>query len=81
MSPTMQEKQPFIEMPAVVVGDVSRNRIRVELENGQRIVANLSGKVRLDFTRVLPGKKVLVEFSPYDLTRARIIRVLEEEKE
>jgi len=77
----MQEKESFIEMPATVVGDVSRNRIRVELENGQRCVAGLSGKVRLDFTRVLPGKKVLVEFSPYDLSRARIIGVLQEEKE
>jgi translation initiation factor IF-1 len=76
----MQEKEPFIEMPATVIGEVSKHRIRVELENGQRIVAGLSGKMRLDFIRVLPGQKVLIEFSPYNLARARIIESLEEKK-
>ncbi|MEM6821781.1 MAG: translation initiation factor IF-1 [Verrucomicrobiota bacterium] len=75
----MQKQEPFIKMPASVVGEVSKNRIRVELENGQRLVAGISGKVRLGFTRVLPGDKVLVEFSPYDLSKARIIEMLEEQ--
>lgn len=73
----MEENAVFITMPAVVIGEVSNNRIRIELQNGQRTVAALSGKVRLDFTRVLPGRKVLVEYAPYNLERARIIELIE----
>ncbi|HRX27266.1 MAG TPA: translation initiation factor IF-1, partial [Aminivibrio sp.] len=46
---------------------------RVELDNGHRILAHVSGKIRLHFIRILPGDKVLVEISPYDLARGRII--------
>jgi len=46
---------------------------RVELENGHRVLAHVSGKIRLNFIRILPGDRVLLELSPYDLTRGRII--------
>ena len=45
---------------------------RVELDNGHRILAHISGKMRMNYIRILPGDKVLVELSPYDLTRGRI---------
>ncbi len=45
---------------------------RVELENGHRVLAHISGKVRMNFIKILPGDKVMVELSPYDLTRGRI---------
>jgi translation initiation factor IF-1 len=45
---------------------------RVELENGHRVLAHVSGKMRMNFIRILPGDKVKVELSPYDLTRGRI---------
>ena len=46
---------------------------RVELENGHRILAHISGKMRMNFIRILPGDKVTIEMSPYDLTKGRII--------
>jgi translation initiation factor IF-1 len=46
---------------------------RVELENGHRVLAHISGKMRMHFIKILPGDKVTVELSPYDLTRGRII--------
>jgi translation initiation factor IF-1 len=46
---------------------------RVELENGHRIIAHVSGKMRMHFIRILPGDKVVVEMSPYDLTKGRIV--------
>ena len=62
----------------VVVGKVSETlpnaMFRVELENGHKVLAHISGKMRMYFIRILPGDKVTVELSPYDLTRGRIIR-------
>lgn len=49
---------------------------RVALENGQEILAHVSGKIRMNYIKILPGDKVTVEFSPYDLTKGRIIRRL-----
>ena len=46
---------------------------RVELENGHKVLAHISGKMRMNYIRILPGDRVLVELSPYDLTRGRII--------
>ena len=46
---------------------------RVELENGHRVLAHISGKLRMNFIRILPGDKVTIELSPYDLTKGRII--------
>ena len=52
---------------------LSNAMFRVELENGHQILAHISGKLRMNFIRILPGDKVLVEMSPYDLTKGRII--------
>jgi len=67
-----------IKLIGTVVNVLTPTRFRVEMENGRQMLATLSGQARLDFIRVLPGKKVLVEFSPYDLSEGRIIG--EEEK-
>ena len=57
----------------VLVTDLYPNAMfEVELENGHKILANISGKLRMNFIRILPGDKVTVEMSPYDLTRGRI---------
>ena len=53
-------------------GDLPNAMFRVELPNGHRILAHISGKMRMHFIRILPGDKVTVELSPYDLTRGRI---------
>lgn len=62
-----------IQMNGTVTGPIDQAVFRVELSNGKQVPARLSGKMRLDFIRVLPGTKVLVEFSPYDLSQGRII--------
>ena len=65
-------KKDAIEVRAQVVESLPQSTFRVELENGHRIVANISGKMRLHFIRILPGDTVRVEMSPYDLTKGRI---------
>ncbi|MDZ4789547.1 MAG: translation initiation factor IF-1 [Blastochloris sp.] len=62
-----------IQVKGTVISLVSKTRYRVELDNGRRMVVNLAGKMRMDFIRLLPATKVLVEFSPYDLSSGRII--------
>lgn len=62
-----------IEIRGKVVETLPKSMFRVELENGHRILANISGKMRLLFIRILPGDTVRVEMSPYDLTKGRII--------
>lgn len=62
-----------IQMNGTVTGPIDQAVFRVELSNGKQVPARLSGKMRLDFIRILPGTKVLVEFSPYDLSQGRII--------
>lgn len=65
-----------IEMNGTIV-DASRNAMfRVQLETGQTVLCHVCGKIRKFFVRVIPGDKVIVELSPYDLTRGRIIRRL-----
>lgn len=61
-----------IEIEGKVVELLPNATFRVELANGQRILANVSGKMRLHFIRILPGDSVMVEMSPYDLTKGRI---------
>lgn len=61
-----------IEMEGVVLESLPNAMFRVELENGLVILAHISGKIRKNFIRILPGDKVKVELSPYDLTRGRI---------
>ncbi|MCX7943213.1 MAG: translation initiation factor IF-1 [Deltaproteobacteria bacterium] len=66
-------KEGTIEVEGTVVETLPNTMFRVELPNGKKIIAYLSGKMRMHFIRILPGDKVIVELSPYDLTRGRII--------
>ncbi len=66
-------KEKGIEQEGVVVETLPNATFRVELPNGHRILAHVSGKIRMHFIKILPGDKVLVELSPYDLSRGRII--------
>ncbi|MBI2863450.1 MAG: translation initiation factor IF-1 [Chloroflexi bacterium] len=65
-------KKDVIEVEGTVVESLPNAMFRVELANGHRVLAHISGKIRLHFIRILPGDRVLVELSPYDLTRGRI---------
>lgn len=65
-------KQDMIEIEGIVVESLPNAMFRVELENGHKILAHISGKLRQNFIRILPGDKVTVEMSPYDLTKGRI---------
>ncbi len=66
-------KQSLIKQDGVIVEALSNAMFRVELENGHQLIAHISGKMRMHYIRILPGDKVGVEMSPYDLTRGRII--------
>jgi translation initiation factor IF-1 len=66
-------KDDAIEVEAVVVEALPNAMFRVELENKHQVLATISGKMRKNFIRILPGDRVLVELSPYDLNRGRII--------
>jgi translation initiation factor IF-1 len=65
-------KEDSIEVTGAVVETLPNAMFRVELENGHRVLAHISGKMRLHFIKILPGDKVTVELSPYDLNRGRI---------
>lgn len=65
-------KKETIEVEGTVTEGLRNAMFRVELTNGHRVLAHISGKIRLHFIKILPGDKVLVELSPYDLTRGRI---------
>ena len=65
-------KDDLIEVAAKVVDVLPNTKFKVELENGHTILAHVSGKIRMNNIRILPGDKVKVELSPYDLTRGRI---------
>ncbi|MBI3143266.1 MAG: translation initiation factor IF-1 [Bacteroidetes bacterium] len=65
-------KQATIEQDGVVVEALPNAMFRVELENGHEILAHISGKMRMYYIRILPGDKVKIEMSPYDLTKGRI---------
>ncbi|HHW48521.1 MAG TPA: translation initiation factor IF-1 [Clostridiaceae bacterium] len=65
-------KDDVIEVEGTVVEALPNAMFQVELENGHRVLAHISGKLRMNFIRVLPGDKVTLELSPYDLTRGRI---------
>ncbi|UCF42685.1 MAG: translation initiation factor IF-1 [Planctomycetota bacterium] len=62
-----------IRLQATVIDALPNAMFRVELENGHRILAHVSGKMRMHFIRILPGDTVTVEMSPYDLNRGRIV--------
>lgn len=65
-------KEDCIEVEGVVVEPLPNAMFRVQLENGHKILAHISGKMRMHFIKILPGDKVKIELSPYDLTRGRI---------
>ena len=65
-------KADVIEIEGTVVEKLPNTMFQVELENGHQVLAHISGKLRMNFIRILPGDKVTVELSPYDLTRGRI---------
>ncbi|MDI9481590.1 MAG: translation initiation factor IF-1 [Bacillota bacterium] len=65
-------KEDVIEVEGKVLEAMPNAMFRVELENGHKILAHISGKLRMHYIRILPGDKVTVEMSPYDLTRGRI---------
>ena len=66
-------KEEAIEVEAVVVEPLPNAMFRVELENGHQVLAHVSGKMRKHFIRILPGDRVRLELSPYDLSRGRIV--------
>lgn len=66
-------KQDVIEVEGRVVEPLPNAMFTVELENGHRVLAHVSGKIRMNFIRILPGDRVTIELSPYDLTRGRIV--------
>ena len=65
-------KEDVIEVEGVVVETLPNTNFKVELENGHQILAHISGKLRMNYIKILPGDKVKVELSPYDLTESKI---------
>ncbi|HOZ47689.1 MAG TPA: translation initiation factor IF-1 [Candidatus Hydrogenedentes bacterium] len=66
------QKEEAIEVEGKVLEPLPNAMFRVELNNGHKVLAHISGKMRLNFIRILPGDRVKIEMSPYDLTRGRI---------
>ncbi len=65
-------KEDVIEVEGTVVESLPNTEFRVELENGHKVLAHISGKLRMNYIKILPGDKVKLELSPYDLTKGRI---------
>jgi translation initiation factor IF-1 len=65
-------KQASIEQDGTIIEALSNAMFRVELENGHILIAHISGKMRMNYIKILPGDRVKVEMSPYDLTKGRI---------
>ncbi len=68
----MPKEEPIV-VEGTIIEQLPNAMFRVELQNGHRILAHVSGKMRMHYIKILPGDKVTVEMSPYDLTRGRII--------
>ncbi|MEA4883204.1 MAG: translation initiation factor IF-1 [Clostridia bacterium] len=66
-------KEDCVEVEGTVIEPLPNAMFRVELENGYKVLAHISGKMRMRFIRILPGDRVTIELSPYDLTRGRIV--------
>jgi len=69
----MPKKEEAVRVEGTVSEVLPNTMFKVELQNGHRVLAHISGKMRLHFIRILPGDKVLLEMSPYDLSKARIV--------
>jgi translation initiation factor IF-1 len=65
-------KEDLIEAQGTIIETLPSAMFRVELENGHKVLAHISGKMRMHYIKILPGDKVTIELSPYDLTRGRI---------
>ncbi len=68
----MAKKEEPLEVEGIVTEALANTRFRVQLEGGHKIIAHVAGKMRKNFIRIVPGDKVRVELSPYDLTKGRI---------
>jgi translation initiation factor IF-1 len=68
----LPEKEEALQVEGTVVEPLPNTMFRVELENGHKVLAHISGKMRMHYIRILPGDRVVVELSPYDLNRGRI---------
>ncbi|AMQ55884.1 translation initiation factor IF-1 [Algoriphagus alkaliphilus] len=66
-------KQTSIEQDGTIIEALSNAMFKVELENGHQLIAHISGKMRMNYIKILPGDKVKLELSPYDLTKGRIV--------
>jgi translation initiation factor IF-1 len=66
-------KQSSIEVDGIITEALSNAMFRVELENTHQVIAHISGKMRMNYIKILPGDKVKLEMSPYDLSKARIV--------
>ena len=66
-------KEEGVQVEGTVIEPLPNAMFRVELENGHKVLAHISGKMRMNFIKILPGDKVTVELSPYDLNRGRIV--------
>lgn len=66
-------KQASIEQDGTIIEALSNAMFRVELENGHEVIAHISGKMRMHYIKILPGDKVKLEMSPYDLSKGRIV--------
>ncbi len=69
----MAKKEEAIEVEGKVIEPLPNAMFRVELDNGHKVLAHISGKMRMHYIRILPGDRVVVELSPYDLSRGRIV--------
>ena len=69
---TLMSKKDVIEVEGTVLEALPNTMFKVELENGHEVLGHISGKLRMNFIRILPGDKVTIELSPYDLTKGRI---------
>lgn len=72
LEPCMAEKEEALEVEGVVTQALANTRFRVTLEGGHSVIAHVAGRMRKNFIRIVPGDKVRVELSPYDLTKGRI---------
>ena len=66
-------KEPPIKVDGTILDTLPNATFKVELESGHKVLAHVSGKMRMHFIKILPGDKVTIELSPYDLTRGRIV--------
>jgi translation initiation factor IF-1 len=73
VKPFRKQKKGVIEITGTVLENLPNANFKIRLENGHEILGHISGRMRMNFIRLLPGDKVLVEMTPYDLTKGRII--------